>query len=91
VTGSWSAAVAKYNGIPLDEIANERPVTEGIVSSFGREPRNDALGASHMGARRKMRGALIGREGGPAKWPGYEKRMAIKSRIGRVIGWIRVR
>lgn len=89
VDGPWSIAIAQRQGIPIDEIVDDRPDTEGFVPSFGRDPRDEALGGSNMGPKRKFRGALVEQEGGRAHWSSYEKRMAIKTRLGRAVGWIR--
>ncbi|SCZ87770.1 BZ3500_MvSof-1268-A1-R1_Chr2-3g05238 [Microbotryum saponariae] len=88
--GAWSETVARYNGLNLDEIEDDRPVTEGIVPKFGRDPRDEALGGSNMGPKRSMKGKLVDRLGGRDMWMSFEKRMGIKSKLGRLTGWIRV-
>lgn len=88
--GPWSLAVASRQGMPIDEVQDDRPVTEGWVPQFGRDPRDEALGGSNMGTRRVHRGVLVEQEGGKENWSSFEKRMAIKStRLGRVVGWVR--
>ncbi|KDE03093.1 hypothetical protein MVLG_06390 [Microbotryum lychnidis-dioicae p1A1 Lamole] len=89
-TGAWSETVARYNGLNLDEIEDDRPVTEGIVPKFGRYPRDEALGGSNMGPKRSMKGKLVDRLGGRDMWTSFEKRKGIKSKLGRLTGWIRV-
>ncbi|KAK4049166.1 hypothetical protein OIV83_004314 [Microbotryomycetes sp. JL201] len=85
----WAEPVARYNGLTLEEIEDPRPVSEGIVPSFGRDPRDEALGGSHMGPKRKTLSTLLEVEGGREKWIGYEKRMSVKGRFGRFVAWIR--
>ncbi|SCV75008.1 BQ2448_8037 [Microbotryum intermedium] len=88
--GAWSETVARYNGLNLDEIEDDRLFTEGLVPKFGRDPRDEALGGSNMGPRRAMRGKLVDKLGGRDMWSSFEKRMGIKSKLGRLTGWIRV-
>ncbi|KAM0786492.1 hypothetical protein ACM66B_001950 [Microbotryomycetes sp. NB124-2] len=85
----WAEPVARYNGLTLDEIEDPRPVTEGVVPCFGRDPRDEALGGSHMGPKRETLSKLLEQEGGREKWIGYEKRMAVKGRFGRLVAWVR--
>lgn len=90
VSGAWAAAVARYNHIPLDEIADLTPVPPGsIVPSFGRDVRDEALGGSNIGPTRVMKGKLVELEGGRLKWSSYEKRMPVKNVFGRTVGWTR--
>lgn len=89
VDGPWSIAIAQRQGIPIDEMVDDRPNDEGWVPSFGRDPRDEALGGSNMGPKRKHRGTLVDQEGGRAHWSSYEKRMTIKTKLGRAVGWIR--
>ncbi|ORY64739.1 hypothetical protein BCR35DRAFT_308636 [Leucosporidium creatinivorum] len=90
IHGPWSAAISSRQGIPIEEVEDDRPITEDVVPRFGRDPRDEALGGSNMGTRRKHRGVLVEQEGGRGQWSSFEKRMAVKSsRLGRVVGWVR--
>lgn len=90
IHGPWSAAIAGRQGIPIDEVEDDRAITEDVVPQFGRDPRDEALGGSNMGTKRKHRGVLVGQEGGREHWSSFEKRMAVKSsRLSRVVGWVR--
>lgn len=90
IHGPWSAAVAGRQGIPIEEVEDDRPITEDVVPQFGRDPRDEALGGSNMGTKRKHRGVLVEQEGGKGQWSSFEKRMAVKSsRLNRVVGWVR--
>ncbi|KAK4046475.1 hypothetical protein OIO90_006559 [Microbotryomycetes sp. JL221] len=85
----WAEPVARYNGLTLDEVVDPTPVTEGVVPAFGRDPRDEALGGSHMGPKRQYMSSLVDAEGGRDKWLGYEKRMSVKGRFSRMIAWVR--
>lgn len=89
MAGPWSVAVARYNGLEAEEVTDERSNGEPEVPLFGRDPRDEALGGSNMGPKRQIQSALVAQEGGREAWRSYEKRMAVKSRLGRTHGWLR--
>jgi hypothetical protein len=89
VKGPWAAVTAKFAGIPLDEIEDTRPVLGVVVPSFGRDPRDEALGGTFMGPKRPMRGLYVEREGGRSRWSSFEKRKGLKNVLGRLMGHIR--
>lgn len=89
VTGTWAAIVAEHNGLMIREIVDNRPVTTGVVPGFGKDPRDEALGGSHVGSARALKGRLVDAEGGRDKWTCFEKRIPLRNVFGRLNGWMR--
>ncbi|KAM0750415.1 hypothetical protein T439DRAFT_381107 [Meredithblackwellia eburnea MCA 4105] len=86
--GPWVSVVAGHNGLTIDEIRDERPVTTPVVPCIGRDARDEALGGTYVGPARPLRGQLIEREGGREKWSTFEKRMPIRNVFGKLSGYI---